>query len=403
MKNFILIGLVGLLLYSCKSEDQLQVMVDGFHENMYNHIQEQLITTRAGSTVDIPAGEYHFSRPLSLDGIADVTIAGAGMDETVLSFKDQKSGAEGIKVTADGVTISGLTIADTKGDGIKLLDCDGIVLRDVNVTWTGGALETNGGYGLYPVSSQNVLIENCETSYASDAGIYVGQSENVIVRNNYAHHNVAGIEIENCKYSQVYNNKAENNTGGILVFDLPDLPAGNGHSCEVFDNEIINNNHPNFAPEGNIVATVPPGTGIILLAAKKVEVHGNKIIGHKTVGTSVSSYILTQRPFDPEKYDPFSYDIAIYDNEYGDSEEAADVSTDLGQLVSTLFQGEGRDIVIDGISMPGKTGSNAMNICLGANGDADFANIDAANEFKNLSLDASAYQCEGVRLADVEI
>ena len=358
MKNILLLMIV--FLWSCKT-DPKTLITDGFHEALFDQIQEQLISAEEGSTVSIPEGTFHFSRPLSLDGISGITIEGAGMNNTILSFKDQKVGAEGLKVTANQVTIKDLTIQDTKGDCIKLQDCDGIVLSNVKTTWTGGAVETNGGYGIYPVASKNVLIENCEASYASDAGIYVGQSQDVIVRGCYAHHNVAGIEIENCIRSEVYKNKSENNTGGILVFDLPDLPAGNGHSAKVYD--IIANNHINFAPQGNIVATVPPGTGIILLAAKKVEVYNNRITGHNTVGTSISSYLLTQRPFNPEQYDPFSYDIAIYDNQYIGGDQAADTSTEMGQLVSALFEGKGRDIVFDGILSPAATeGSNPMNI-----------------------------------------
>ncbi len=90
---------------------------------------------------------------------------------------------------------------------------------------------------------------------SSDAGIYVGQSTNIIVRRNKVWENVAGIEIENSINADVYDNEATNNTGGILVFSLPDLPIKNGRDARVFRNKILDNNHPNFAPEGTIVAT----------------------------------------------------------------------------------------------------------------------------------------------------
>ena len=64
----------------------------------------------------------------------------------------------------------------------------------------------------------NVLIENCTAIGASDAGIYVGQSNRIIVRNSIAHQNVAGIEIENSLNADVFDNVATGNTGGILVF-----------------------------------------------------------------------------------------------------------------------------------------------------------------------------------------
>jgi len=50
---------------------------------------------------------------------------------------------------------------------------------------------------------------------AADAGSYVGQSKNVIVRNNRAESNVAGIEIENTQGADVYDNVAVDNTGAF--------------------------------------------------------------------------------------------------------------------------------------------------------------------------------------------
>ena len=117
---------------------------------------------------------------------------------------------------------------DPKGDGIKSKGSDVITFKDLKVVWTGGPLTTNGAYGVYPVESKNVLIDGVTVSGASDAGIYVGQSDNIIVRNSRAEYNVAGIEIENSTNADVHDNVATHNAGGILVFDLPDLPKIGG-------------------------------------------------------------------------------------------------------------------------------------------------------------------------------
>src|SRR3546814_1516361 len=79
-------------------------------------------------------------------------------------------------------------------------------MRRVRAEWTGGPSTDNGAYGLYPVQVDNVLIEDSVVKGASDAGIYVGQSTNIIVRNNRAEGNVAGIEIENSTGADVYGN-----------------------------------------------------------------------------------------------------------------------------------------------------------------------------------------------------
>src|SRR5205085_5350276 len=136
---------------------------------------------------------------------------------------------------------------------------------------TNGADAKNGGYGLYPVQCTKVLIERCEVSGASDAGIYVGQSKSIIIRNSKAFENVAGIEIENSLYADVYDNEAFLNIGGILVFDLPDLTQKEGGFVRIFKNNIHDNNHANFAPKGNIVGKVPLGTGLMILATRNVE------------------------------------------------------------------------------------------------------------------------------------
>ena len=80
----------------------------------------------------------------------------------------------------------------------------------------------------------------------------------MVVRNNRAEFNVAGIEIENTIGADVYDNVATNNTGGILVFNMPDLPQA-GHNTRLFNNQIVENNTPNFGAQGSAVASVPAG------------------------------------------------------------------------------------------------------------------------------------------------
>src|SRR5262249_24479369 len=154
-------------------------------------------------------------------------------------------------------------------------EVDGVTFRKVHVEWTRGPDTGNGGYGLYPVSSSHVLIEDCFVSGASDSGIYVGQSNTIVLRRNEGTLNVAGIEIENSTDAEAYENHAHGNAGGFLVFNLPSLRVGDGKRANVHDNIIEDNNHENFAASGNIVHDLPPGTGIFVLAADYNHVHGN--------------------------------------------------------------------------------------------------------------------------------
>lgn len=379
--------------FACQNQPAAPAEID---TALYNDLQTQLINAKPGDVIKIPAGTHYFDRPLLLDGVSRVTIQGAGKDKTILSFLAQKAGAEGLKITADSVAILDLTVTDTKGDAIRVQDAKNVTMRNVKATWSNGAKASNGGYGLYPVGCDGVLIDQCEAAFASDAGIYVGQSRNVVVQNSYAHENVAGIEIENCTNAEVKYCRAEKNTGGILVFDLPGLPAGNGKTCKIHHNKIINNNHRNFAPEGNIVATVAPGTGLIFLAAKDVEAYDNEVMGHKTMGAAIASYHIVQLKWDDKNYDPFTYDIKLYNNRFERKKALPDLSKDFGKMVNVYFKGKPQDILYDGILDDKRTpGSNPMNICIDQPQEGlRFANIDAANDFKNINTDLKPYRCK---------
>ena len=121
-------------------------------------------------------------------------VRGSGINETILDFKNQMSGAQGLLVTSDRVTLKDFAVTDAKGDAIKVIGAKGINMINLKTEWTGGPKSTNGAYGLYPVESTDVLIDGCVAIGASDAGIYVGQSKNIIVRNSVAQYNVAGID-----------------------------------------------------------------------------------------------------------------------------------------------------------------------------------------------------------------
>ena len=224
--------------------------------------RQQLLDAKPGDVIQVPAGTFHFDRSLSLraDG---VTIRGAGRDKSVLSFKGQKAGAEGLLVNANDFTLEHLAIEDSKGDGLKVSEARGVTIRGVRVEWTGGPKTSNGAYGLYPVLCHDVLIEDAVAIGASDAGIYVGQSRDVVVRNSRAERNVAGIEIENTVNADVHGNVATGNTGGILVFNMPALTQ-QGDAVRVFANKVTANNTGNFGAKGTPVASVPAGSGVVI-------------------------------------------------------------------------------------------------------------------------------------------
>lgn len=289
-------------------------------EGVQEALQEALIMAAPGSVIELKAGFYELTNALSLD-VPNVTIRGAGMDETILSFKNQISGSEGLLITADGARVEALAVEDTPGDGIKAKGVDQISFIGVRVEWTRGPHPENGAYGLYPVESKNVLIDGSVVKGCSDAGIYVGQSQDIIVRNSRAELNVAGIEIENSYRADVYNNVATHNTGGILVFDLPNLPQMGGHSVRVFGNTVVANDTPNFAPPGNIIATVPMGTGIMVMANRDIEIFDNELSDNASTNILLAAY---PREYNDPTYNPLPRAIYVHDNKHGRAGYAPD-------------------------------------------------------------------------------
>jgi len=307
-------------------------------------LQTALLDAKPGDVVALAAGRYELTDGLSLD-VDDVTVKGAGPDATVLSFKGQKGAGEGLLVTSDRVTVRDLGVEDTKGDGVKSKGADGISFVNVRVEWTGGPNEKNGAYGVYPVSSTNVLIDKVVVKGASDAGIYVGQSKNIVVKNSRAEFNVAGIEIENSMNADVFDNVATRNAGGILVFDLPNLPQMGGHSTRLFRNKVVQNDTPNFAPKGNIVANVPTGTGVMIMANKNVHVFENEIAENQTAAVMLVSYV---QKFDDKTYNPLPRDIVVRDNKLG--RNGWDPKFDGGEILAKMMGGTLPPVMWDGVT-----------------------------------------------------
>ena len=365
-------------------------------------LQKQLILAEDGATIEIPAGNFQLTKSLSLEGKKNIIIKGKGIDQTVLSFKTQTKGAEGIKISnCENITLEDFTAEDSKGDLIKTMHVKGMTFRRLKTAWTGGPKSTNGSYALYPVLCENVLIEYCLAIGASDAGIYVGQSKNIIVRNCEAFENVAGIEIENSLNAEVYNNKAINNTGGILVFDLPDLIQKKGGHVRVYHNVIQENNLKNFAPKGNIVGNVPKGTGMMVLATSDVEIFDNQILNNETIGVSIISYFMTEIKIKDKEYDPYPTGIYIHDNHFERNAGRASTDSRFGKLYRFKLR-FGRHlpfVVYDGILNPAKIGTDGQyypedRICVRNNTNQKSAFLDAEHNFKGLSIGADLFNCE---------
>jgi parallel beta-helix repeat protein len=396
---------LAVLTAGCQKQAEQAPVVAAADAAFATSLQERLLDAKPGDVIDIPAGRHQFERSLSLraDG---VTIRGAGMDQTVLSFKGQKAGAEGLLVNGDNFTIENLTIEDSKGDGLKISESENITIRGVKVQWSGGPSTKNGAYGIYPVLTKNVLIENTISIGASDAGIYVGQSDGVIVRNSRAEQNVAGIEVENTRNADVYDNVATGNTGGILVFNMPGL-SQQGGNIRVFNNKVIANNHENFGAKGTPVASVPAGSGIVINSNDDIEVFDNEVRDNATTNIIVSSVYSTgyKDSSASPNFDPYPERIYIHNNTLsggGDSPDGLDLKALkvamyglTGSFPDVLWDGYyNKERMVDGVKL-------GPQICL--RNVSGVVNADGPGGYKNPSKDAKPFECDLPRLPAIDL
>ena len=368
-------------------------------------LQQKLLDAKPGDVIEIPAGRFAFDRSLTLRA-SGITLRGAGMDKSVLSFKGQKAGAEGLLVNGDNFLIEHLTIEDSKGDGLKISESNHITIRHVKVQWTGGPSTKNGAYGLYPVKTTNVLIEDCVAIAASDAGIYVGQSKDVIVRRSRAESNVAGIEVENTINADVYENVATNNTGGILVFNMPAL-SQQGGAIRVFKNQIIANNTGNFGAKGTPVASVPAGSGMVINSNDDVEIFDNDIRDNKTANIIVSSVYSTgyKDSSMAAGFDPYPERINIYGNRLsggGDSPDGLDLKA--LKVAAMGLTGSFPDVLWDGYynkerKVDGQ--SRGPEICL--QDVSGVINADGPNGYDSPSTDITPFRCSLPKLPAINL
>lgn len=400
-----LLGVSALILASCgqtTDNDEVDTTISAEQTLM-----TQLIDAQPGDVIEIPEGTFSFDRGLSLT-VDGVTIRGQGMDKTVLSFANQIAGAEGLLVTASDFTIEDIAIEDAKGDALKVNEGDNITIRRVRTEWTNGPSQENGAYGIYPVQTTNVLVEGNVAIGASDAGVYVGQSRDVIVRNNRAEYNVAGIEIENTVGADVYDNIATNNTGGILVFNMPQLPQ-DGRVTRVYDNQVVANNTDNFGHPGTPVASVPAGTGIIVNSNDDVEIFNNEITDNKTGNIIISSLFTTgySESSASDSFDPYPEGIFIYGNTFSGGGDDPD-TPELALARVMLFGEDGRlpDIIWDGYydeakQIDGET-PDALRICID-NGDVGILNANGPSGFTQPSTEMSPFACTLEKLPAVDL
>jgi parallel beta-helix repeat protein len=267
-------------------------------------IQEAVGRARPGDMVRVYPGTYRETVYIDKDNI---TLQGVIREGEWPTMEGDKKLNDAILYSGNGITVENFRITNYKGNGIMGQAGNNFVLRNNLIIDT-------GVYGIFPEYGTNGVISHNILSGIEDAAIYVGMCDNVDVRNNEVFNSVAGIEIENCRYSLVEDNYVHDNTGGILTFITPGLPIKDCHHVIIRNNFVVNNNHENFAIKGSLVASLPKGTGIIVMAADDVVIENNIVQGNNNAGIVVTDLSFGAQISKDLEVEPYPDRIVILDN-----------------------------------------------------------------------------------------
>lgn len=253
-------------------------------------IQQAVKQAKAGDAILVYPGTYHETVYIDKDSI---TLTGIVVNGEWPTLDGEGKLNDAILYSGNNIVVENFRILKYKGNGIFGQAGNNFVIRN-------NLIHDTGVYGIFPQFGTNGLISGNVLSGIADAAIYVGMSDNIDVIHNEVYDSVAGIEIENSRHALVEGNYTYNNTGGILVFITPGLPVKTTFDVIIRRNFVVNNNHANFGAPGSIVAGVPPGLGIMVMAGDDVVIEDNIISGNKSVGILVTDLNFQSASNDPE-------------------------------------------------------------------------------------------------------
>jgi len=293
-------------------------------------VQQAIDRSGPGDTIEIPYGIYHEAVVLDWSDVTFVGIPNEAGDWPV--FDGEGTRSDGVIASGNNFEMYNFSVKNYTSNGVLVEGATGVYLHDMYI-------ENTGVYGVYPVRCTDVLIERITGTLMNDAAIYAGKSKDVVIRNTETYGNVIGVELENTVNGEVYDNYAHDNTVGIFIDLLPQLPSKVSLFTKVHDNISENNNGDNFGKPGSSVSLIPPGTGMLILAADEVEIYDNTIKGNKTGGLAVFNLTIGFSANEID-VDPNPENIYAHNNTYENNGYDAD------PFVKNML-GKGFDIIWD--------------------------------------------------------
>ncbi len=282
--------------------DRIEVLPGVYHEGGAGDLNALTITIDGIDLVGRPSHD----RPVVLENagaqgygiwVSPTNSAGPGPEA---NDELPPCGLDGSAI--HGFSVQGFTVRGFEQHGVHLACVDGFRI-DSNVA------ENNAVYGLFPVLSRHgVRADNTVTGSGRDAGIYVGQSDDVLIAGNRSEGNLIGLEVENSRHCTVIGNEISGNTVGLFVDVLFGKEITTQETTTVAFNEVHDNNRPNTSDPGDLTAVLPSGVGILLVGADTTTVTRNEVEHNSFAGIGVLSlcvfFTLQGQPCPPLDVDP---------------------------------------------------------------------------------------------------
>jgi hypothetical protein len=252
------IRLKGLHFKNNIQMDAMGIFIEGMCRNI-EIIECKVSEIHFSSDPAAPVNETTNSQPVIVYGtepdfpVTDLLI----IDCEIFNARTGYSEALAVNGNVDGFEISGNEVHDITNIGIDAIGHEGTCSNPALDQARNGYIDWNTVY-------------NCQSDYASAAGIYVDGARDIYIENNIVHNNQWGIEVgcENLDKTAsgivVRNNFVYGNTSGGIQLGGYDYPSGSGmvEDCEIVNNTLFNNATTNYY-DGELTLTYSENCTIV--------------------------------------------------------------------------------------------------------------------------------------------